>query len=273
MSRIYRELEYNRSKAQLQFLQTLAPGFDSSDPSLMTTECVICRDATPLRIGILPCGHIFCSDCIRGIASNSLRLQCPLCRMTIRPTDVSHVAVPQAPVTAAPARPASVDATPATRASHVGGGSATQSALVSESAQSSRMFSPDAIASSIASLCPASSVAIDEDSHLVEDEVIGSWSSRISGIVGRLLRIRRNFPNSKTIVFSQCKTCVTRRVTRHTSHVTRHTSHITHHTSHITHHTSHITHHTSHIIRHTSHVTPHTSQGMTCLTLYKNVPL
>jgi len=36
-----------------------------------------------------------------------------------------------------------------------------------------------------------------------EDEVIGSWSSRISGIVGRLLRIRRNFPASKTIVFSQ----------------------------------------------------------------------
>ena len=187
----------------MQFLQTLAPGFDSSDPTLMTTECVICRDVTPMRIGILPCGHIFCSDCIRGIANSSLRLQCPLCRMTIRPTDISHVAVPQAHDAAPAAAPAPVNPKSATRAPPRAGGGPAQNPSVSEPTQSARMFSPDAIASSIASLCPASSVAIDEDSHLVEDEVIGSWSSRISGIVGRLLRIRRNFPSSKTIVFSQ----------------------------------------------------------------------
>jgi SNF2 family DNA or RNA helicase len=128
-----------------------------------------------------------------------VRLNCPLCRMAIRPTDISHVAVPQAPNL-----DVSVDTIQSTsRVASGGAASATSSAQNDESALSTRIFSPDAIASSIASLCPTSSVAIDEDSHVVEDEVIGSWSSRISGIVGRLLRIRRNFPNSKTIVFSQ----------------------------------------------------------------------
>ncbi len=128
-----------------------------------------------------------------------MRLNCPLCRMAIRPSDVSHVAVPQAP---------SPDVMTQQEVSSAASGagcaaSAAPSAQTDECASSTRIFSPDDIASSIASLCPASSVAIDEDSYIVEDEVIGSWSSRISGIVGRLLRIRRNFPNSKTIVFSQ----------------------------------------------------------------------
>ena len=118
--------------------------------------------------------------------------------MTIRPSDVSHVSVPEAP--SPDVRDCSNPKRVATRVASGGAASETSS---DKCASSARLFSPDVIASSIASLCPASSVAIDEDSHVVEDEVIGSWSSRISGIVGRLLRIRRNFPNSKTIVFSQ----------------------------------------------------------------------
>jgi hypothetical protein len=121
--------------------------------------------------------------------------------MTIRPSDVSHVSVPEAPSPVEPGR-----SKPQKAVSRVASGGATadaSSASLDKCASSVRLFSPDVIASSIATLCPASSVAIDEDSHVVEDEVIGSWSSRISGIVGRLLRIRRNFPNSKTIVFSQ----------------------------------------------------------------------
>jgi E3 ubiquitin-protein ligase SHPRH len=119
--------------------------------------------------------------------------------MAIRPSDVSHVAVPQLPSHDAHGNTAQA----ASRVASGGVASVAPSEQVVACAPSSKLFSPDAIASSIASLCPASSVAIDEDSHVVEDEVIGSWSSRISGIVGRLLRIRRNFPNSKTIVFSQ----------------------------------------------------------------------
>jgi hypothetical protein len=121
--------------------------------------------------------------------------------MTVRPTDVSHVAVPQAPLHTGPSP---VNTThPTTCVVGEADSMVSSASAGDERALGARMFSPDAIASSIASLCPASSVAIDEDSYVVEDEVIGSWSSRISGIVGRLLRIRRSFPNSKTIVFSQ----------------------------------------------------------------------
>jgi hypothetical protein len=121
--------------------------------------------------------------------------------MAIRPSDVSHVSVPELPSVDEPARSRSQRVTSCV----VSGGAANDasSASIDKRDSSVGLFSPDVIASSIASLCPTSSVAIDEDSHVVEDEVIGSWSSRISGIVGRLLRIRRNFPKSKTIVFSQ----------------------------------------------------------------------
>ena len=57
-----------------------------------TVECSICYAEPPVNKTLLPCGHIFCLNCVKTChkeqAPNSLTINCPMCRATTN--EVEH---------------------------------------------------------------------------------------------------------------------------------------------------------------------------------------
>ena len=58
----------------------------------MDYECPACKrdDLTPgLRLLFSNCGHQICEDCLKELFKNNTKINCPLCRKTLKRADFS----------------------------------------------------------------------------------------------------------------------------------------------------------------------------------------
>ncbi|XP_078660708.1 tripartite motif-containing protein 2-like [Branchiostoma floridae x Branchiostoma belcheri] len=62
-------------------------------------SCSICLELFT-RPKVLPCGHIFCQDCLQDLASRKLPLLCPICRRQVRPPAQGFAGLPDSHIIA-----------------------------------------------------------------------------------------------------------------------------------------------------------------------------
>ncbi|XP_019613545.1 PREDICTED: tripartite motif-containing protein 3-like [Branchiostoma belcheri] len=62
-------------------------------------SCSICLELFT-RPKVLPCGHIFCQDCLHDLASRQLPLLCPICRRQVRPPPQGFAGLPDSHIIA-----------------------------------------------------------------------------------------------------------------------------------------------------------------------------
>ncbi|XP_019613525.1 PREDICTED: tripartite motif-containing protein 3-like [Branchiostoma belcheri] len=62
-------------------------------------SCSICLELFT-RPKVLPCGHIFCQDCLQDLASRQLPLLCPICRLQVRPPPQGVAGLPDSHIIA-----------------------------------------------------------------------------------------------------------------------------------------------------------------------------
>lgn len=60
---------------------------DKSDPEIVKMECPVCLQ-TCIHPARLPCGHVFCFLCVKGVAFKNRR--CAMCRRDIPPSYLEH---------------------------------------------------------------------------------------------------------------------------------------------------------------------------------------
>lgn len=62
-------------------------GGEKSDPEIVKMECPVCLQ-TCIHPARLPCGHVFCFLCVKGVAFKNRR--CAMCRRDIPPSYLEH---------------------------------------------------------------------------------------------------------------------------------------------------------------------------------------
>ena len=156
----------NQKKGQLKYLLNLGKKQveNSSLHNDDNNECVICRESIGDHLVILACGHEFCSDCITDLIVRSHgTLKCPTCRARMNSDEIAYI-----------------------------------SNIPSETIQEKddQIDTNDKKQEK-----PEENDPNQQISNLIP--VSGSWGTKIESVVREILRIKKEDPNAKSLIFSQ----------------------------------------------------------------------